>query len=79
MQQITHHPLGSGGYDKHPSWSPEGTQLVFWSDSRDAAMTEHENIFRINADGTGEIQLTHTQNEPRLNYGGYDPDWSPVP
>lgn len=79
MRQITHHPLGSGGYDKHPSWSPDGTQLVFWSDSRDAAMTEHENVFLINTDGTGEIQLTHSQNEPRLNYGGYDPDWSPAP
>jgi TolB protein len=77
MREITEHPMGCGGYDKHPSWSPDGDQLVFWSSNRDAAHTEDENLFLINADGSGETQLTHTNNV--LNYGGYDPDWSPVP
>ena len=77
MREITEHPMDCGGYDKHPSWSPDCDQLIFWSSNRDAAHTEDENLFLIDADGSGETQLTHTNNV--LNYGGYDPDWSPVP
>ncbi|MEI7547074.1 MAG: DPP IV N-terminal domain-containing protein [Actinomycetota bacterium] len=49
----------------HPSWSPDGKKIVFSSDS-----ANHQGIFVVNADGSGEAQLTT---------GGHDqsPSWSP--
>jgi TolB protein len=40
--------------DGAPSWSPDGSQLAFTS-LRDG----EARIYRINADGTGEVRLTH--------------------
>ncbi len=39
-----------------PDWSPDGTQLVFTSRS---PSSRHEQVYRINADGSGLTQLTH--------------------
>jgi len=47
-----------------PRWSPDGTMIVF--------DTFSEEIFRMNADGTGAVNLT--------NAPGHDstPDWQPL-
>jgi Tol biopolymer transport system component len=59
-----------------PSWSPDGTQLVFISPCRgrgdfvDGAYSD-SSLYVMNADGTGLKQLT---NVPGADF---DPDWSP--
>jgi Tol biopolymer transport system component len=79
MVRITEHPEGCGGSNSHPSWSPDGKQIVFWSDREfDSELNQNEeNIFVIDIDGSGETFLTH--GVTKLNYGGFDPDWSRVP
>jgi TolB protein len=53
--------------DGAPNWSPDGTKIVFYSERNG----QPADLFVINADGTGERQLTHT---PAAE--GY-PSWSP--
>lgn len=57
----------SGCYS--PEWSPDGSMIVFTRSSWDGAT---ENIYIVNADGTGLFQVTD---------GGYDdnPDWGTPP
>jgi hypothetical protein len=55
--------------DRFPSWSPDGTKIIFKSD-RDGGNSE---IYVMNADGTGQTRLT---NNPAFDD---DPDWGPVP
>ncbi len=52
-----------GGYTVNPSWSPKGDKLAF------ARSSGGFQIFVINADGTGEMQLTNQGNNER-------PRWS---
>jgi len=52
-------------WDKHPSFSPDGTQIVFWSNR----VVRFKHIWVMNADGTGVRNLT--------GYGSYN-DWDPV-
>jgi Tol biopolymer transport system component len=54
-------PSGAGCFD--PGWSPDGSQIVFARVSSDGS-----NIYIVNADGTGLVQVTS---------GGRDhqPDW----
>ncbi len=50
----------------HPTWSPDGQRIAF---SRKG--TVNSDIYVINADGSGEIQLTHNAGD------NITPDWSP--
>jgi Tol biopolymer transport system component len=55
-----------------PSWSPDGTQLVFTSPcSGPEDGFENSSLYTVNADGTGLLPLLA---EPG---GDYDPAWSP--
>jgi Tol biopolymer transport system component len=54
-----------------PRWSPDGTRLVFSSDFE--TNFGLQQIWRVNADGSGLTQLTH---EPPDN-PSFLPDWSP--
>ena len=49
-----------------PAWSPDGTRIVFAA----GTLQKHE-LFVINADGTGEQQLTQGLEQ------AWRPDWSP--
>lgn len=60
--------LTSGNRDTDPSWSPDGSQIVFSGDRLGS-----NNIIRMNADGTGQIPLT-TSVAPVING---EPVWSP--
>ena len=57
--------------DRHPTWSPDGTYLIFSSDRTPDDHERNAQLFRIRADGTGEEQLTFN------NVSNEDPDWSP--
>jgi len=63
VRQVSSH---DGGSDFSPSWSPNGSKLIFAS-----SRYEDWGIFVVNADGTDE--------RPVLFQGGYvnDPVWSP--
>ena len=56
--------------DFHPAWSPNGAKIVFASD-RDAAQGTAD-LFVMNADGTGQVNITST---PGVNEDY--PSWSP--
>jgi Tol biopolymer transport system component len=54
--------------DKDPTWSPDGRRIAFLSDR---AVAGDEQIWVMNADGSGATQLTFSDAEP------YAIDWSP--
>jgi Tol biopolymer transport system component len=60
-----------------PSWSPDGSQLVFISPCRerlefyDKEYYNDASLYMINVDGTGLMQLT------TIPGSDYDPAWSP--
>jgi TolB protein len=52
-----------------PGWSPDGTKIVF---TRISSNGTQENIYTVNADGSGLAQLTNTGRADQ-------PDWGPHP
>lgn len=52
-------------WDKHPSWSPDGTQIAFWSNRE----TARRQIWVMNVDGSGQRNLSNNE------YNDWDPVW----
>ena len=52
-------------WDKHPSWSPDGNQIVFWS-NRD---TGRRQLWIMNADGSNQRVMISSP------YQDWDPIW----
>jgi tetratricopeptide (TPR) repeat protein len=52
-------------WDKHPSWSPDGSRLVFWSNRA----TGHPQIWTTAQDGSGQANLSNNEFDER------DPVW----
>jgi TolB protein len=52
-------------FEKHPSWSPDGTQIIFCSNRE----TGRSQIWVMNADGSNPRNLS---NDP---YTNWDPVW----
>lgn len=52
-------------WDKHPSWSPDGTQIVFWSNRG----VGHRQIWIMDADGSNQRNLSNNE------YDDWDPVW----
>jgi Tol biopolymer transport system component len=70
QRQITFGPYTSG----FATWKPDATRLAFDSNRSDADLTDDNfpnDVFTMNPDGTGVVQVT--------DFGGFsgDPDWSP--
>lgn len=56
------------GNNLHPSWAPDGARILFSSDRDDP---ENQDLYVINADGTGLVRLTTDPGDD------YFPSWSP--
>jgi Tol biopolymer transport system component len=72
LTQLTAGLSSSRGFQGtfHPSWSPDGTQLVF---SHNPSTAQRADLYRINRDGTGLHVVRHTV----LNENA--PDWGTAP
>lgn len=70
--------------DERPVWSPDGTKIAFDRTScpasgccPDAACTSAD-IYTINADGSGETNLTNNPAPPASRPLDFGPDWQPL-
>jgi Tol biopolymer transport system component len=61
-----------GLWDKKPTWSPDGKQIIFWS-TREGSGTF--NIYVMNVDGSGVTKLTNP--EYPVYSGPVEPVWKP--
>jgi dipeptidyl aminopeptidase/acylaminoacyl peptidase len=61
-----------GEYDIVPRWSPDGTKIVF---NRENCCLPH--VVVMNADGTGQTDLTSVHTSPGQSPFESGPDWSP--
>ncbi len=59
--------------DQNPAWSPDGTKIAFASD-RDGS---HLDIWVMNADGSGAVNLTPLPDSTDSGEAGIEPAWSP--
>jgi len=57
-------------WDRNPSWSPDGTQIIFA-----ATRGGNPGIYVMNADGTGQTQLTTVNFNDHISI--LTPSWSP--
>ena len=63
VQRLTHN---SWEWDKHPTWSPDGSQIVFYS-NRD---TGRRQLWIMDADGSNQRNLSNSE------YNDWDPIWT---
>jgi len=57
-------------YDKHPSWSPDGNQIVYWSGPEGGPW----QIWAVNAaDGSNKRNISNN------DYNDWDPIWIKQP
>jgi dipeptidyl aminopeptidase/acylaminoacyl peptidase len=64
-------PGGIGTGDNGPTWSPGGTMIAFSRDMTASVESSVEDIYVMQADGTGVRRLTSTSTDD------YAPSWSP--
>ena len=71
LRQLTSNSDG----DRHPAWSPDGTKIVFASDR--APGTTLQDLYVMNADGTGQVALTTTPSVDE-DYPSWSPDGTKI-
>ncbi len=62
LKQLTHN---TWEWDKHPSWSPDGKQIVFWSNRK----VGRKQIWIMNLDGSDQHDISNDQ------WNDWDPIW----
>jgi TolB protein len=70
-RRLTH---SGQGIDYSPTWSPDGSRVAFRTTRGSPSGPDPSNIFVVNADGSGEHQLTPPRGPAA---GGLFPAWSP--
>jgi Tol biopolymer transport system component len=63
--------------DRDPAWSPDGTKIAFSRVGQAPQGEGHPNIYVMNADGTGRVNLTPGANISGQGNTGIEPTWSP--
>ncbi|NPV08801.1 MAG: tetratricopeptide repeat protein [Anaerolineae bacterium] len=64
-QNVTQLTKNDWEWEKHPSWSPDGQQIVYWSNKD----TGHQQIWIMNADGSDQRNLSNNE------YNDWNPIW----
>ena len=67
--------LTFGNHEDMPRWSPDGSQIVFVSDSLGTSLGEP--MWIMNADGSNWRPVWRNPNEPTMAFPGDHPSWSP--
>jgi TolB protein len=60
-----------------PAWSPDGTKIAFGQASVVGGETQFAEIYVMNANGTGQRQVTHFTAGKPFTTDLFDPAWSP--
>jgi Tol biopolymer transport system component len=55
-----------GTHEIEPDWNPKTNEILYYGN-----LDGDDEIYKINADGTGLVQLTHN------TWGDFDPAWAP--
>jgi TolB protein len=63
--------------DRDPAWSPDGTKIAFSRVAGPPVGEGHPNIYVMNADGSGRVNLTPGPDVTGEANGGVEPTWSP--
>jgi Tol biopolymer transport system component len=67
-------PLTDASYDTTPSWSPNGRQILFARDNEN----DNNEIYVINANGTGERRLTRSMWGENFDAPVWSPDGTQI-
>jgi Tol biopolymer transport system component len=83
VQRLTNTPSTTEGEDYEPTWAPDGTWLAFTSTRGDGEpeTTDFSNdreIYRMDADGTNETQLTYTPSVSSDEQPSISPDGTKI-
>jgi Tol biopolymer transport system component len=87
LERLTNTPSSSEGEDTQAAWAPNGNWLAFTStrsegphdpDNPTSNFSDDREIYRMDADGTGELQLTVTSSRTTDEQPSVSPDGTKI-